>query len=582
VSLIPLSLSAAPTVRFAGQLGGLVTDSSGKPQAGALVMLFNRQEHVLQRVPTDLGGTFSFEDLLPDIYSIRVSFATFVPAIRDRVQVKPGMRSLLEINLSRVFSTVQVVSSVPAPGGLMNDDWKWTLRSNASMRPVLRMFPALGNSASPAGDSSSKTGIFSDSRGMVRISASDGAQYTGDVGEADLGTQFAFATSIYGGNRVQVSGNVGYGAVTGTPATALRTTFSREVGGTTPTLSVTMRQLFVPLHGAQPGAGNGIDSPSLRTLSLSYSDKSELTDSLTAEYGFAMDSVSFIDRLHYLSPYARLNYAVGKGKVFVTWTSGNARPELGVSSDDQNSELRRDLTALSVLPRVTLENERARVQRGDDYEIGVTQKFGSREFRLSAYNERVSNTALTIANPAGGLFPGDLVPDLFSNSAVFNAGSFDSSGYMASVIQDLGENYRVSVTYGTVGMLTARQNGAISSADELRRAIEAGSRPAVTLRASGTVPGMHTRFVTSYQWCNYGSSMPIPQYSTDATRPEPGLNLLVRQPLPTHGMPWRMEASAEVRNLLAQGYMPVTMANGQQLVLVNTPRTFRGGLAFVF
>ncbi len=76
--------------------------------------------------------------------------------------------------------------------------------------------------------------------------------------------------------------------------------------------------------------------------------------------------------------------------------------------------------------------------------------------------------------------------------------------------------------------------------------------------------------------------MPIPQYSTDAARPEPGLNLLVRQPLPTHGMPWRMEASAEVRNLLAQGYMPVTMTNGQQLILVNTPRTFRGGLAFVF
>ncbi len=49
-------------------------------------------------------------------------------------------------------------------------------------------------------------------------------------------------------------------------------------------------------------------------------------------------------------------------------------------------------------------------------------------------------------------------------------------------------------------MLTVRQNGAISSSDELRRAIEAGSRPAVTLRASGTVPGMHTRFVTSYQW----------------------------------------------------------------------------------
>jgi hypothetical protein len=544
-------------------------------------MLFNRQEHVLQRAATDIGGTFSFEDLLPDVYSIRVSLSTFVPAMRDRLQVKPGMRSLLEVSLSRVFSTVQVVSSVPTPGGLMNDDWKWTLRSNASMRPILRMFPALGNPANPAGDSS-RAAIFSDSRGMVRISASDGAQSTGDTGEADLGTQFAFATSIYGGNRVQVSGNVGYGAATGTPAAALRTTYSREIGGASPALSVTMRQLFVPLHGTQPGMGGSGDSPALRTLSLSYSDKTELTDSLTAEYGLGMDNVSFIDRLHYVSPYARLNYAVGKGKVFVTWTSGNSRPELGVSSDDQNAELRRDLTALAVLPRVTLENQQARVQRGDDYEIGVSQKFGSREFRVSAYNERVSNTALTIANPTAGLFPGDLVPDLFSNSAVFNAGSFDSYGYLASVTQELGENYRVSVTYGTVGMLTARQNGAIVSADDLRRAIDAESRPAVTLRASGTVPHWGTRFVSSYQWCDYGAAMPAPQYSTDSTRPEPGLNLLVRQPLPNHRMPWRMEASAEVRNLLAQGYLPVTMANGQQLILVNTPRTFRGGLAFVF
>ena len=48
------------------------------------------------------------------------------------------------------------------------------------------------------------------------------------------------------------------------------------------------------------------------------------------------------------------------------------------------------------------------------------------------------------------------------------------------------------------------------------------------------------------------------------------------------GVPWRMEASAELRNLLAQGYLPVSLANGQQLLLVNTPRSFRGGLAFVF
>lgn len=583
VTMLPVSAMAGPTVRFAGQLGGLVTDSGGRPQPGAVVMLLNRQEKILQRAATDIGGTFSFEELLPDVYAVRVSLASFVPAMRDRVAVKPGMRSLLEVNLSRVFSTVQLLNSVPTPGGLMDDDWKWTLRSNAAMRPILRMFPAIGTL--PGNTPASRAAMFSDSTGLVRISASDGGQSAGDAGEADLGTQFAFATSLRGGNRVQVSGNVGYGAATGSPAAALRTTFTREIGGTTPAVSFTMRQLYVPFRSGQTAsiAGSDTSMPTLRTMSLSYADKTELTEFLTAEYGFEMDNVSFIDHLHYFSPYARLNYSVGKGKVFLTWTSGNARPELGVSSDDRNADLRRDLTALSLLPRVTLENGATRIQRGDNYEIGVSQRFGSREYRASAYDERISNTTLMIANPEAGLFQGDLVPDLFSNSALFNAGTFDSVGYMASVTQDLGDDYKISATFGSLGMLTARQNGLIRSADDLRGALGSTNRPAFTVRASGTLHHAGTRFIASYQWTNYRSAMPIPEYSTDAARPEPGLNLSVRQPIPTlPGVPWRIEASAEIRNMLAQGYLPLAMPGGQQLLLVNTPRTFRGGLAFVF
>ena len=54
-------------------------------------MLFNKQDRLLQRSATDIGGTFSFDELIPDLYSVRISFASFVPAVRDRVMVKPGM-----------------------------------------------------------------------------------------------------------------------------------------------------------------------------------------------------------------------------------------------------------------------------------------------------------------------------------------------------------------------------------------------------------------------------------------------------------------------------------------------------------
>lgn len=583
VALLRVSaLHAAYPVRFSGILSGLVTDVSGKPQAGALITLFNRQNLPLQRAATDVSGSFSFDDLLPDIYSVRITLSSFVPAMRDRVQVRPGMRSLLEVNLSKVFSSIHLVSTAPVPNGLMTDDWKWALRTDSSLRPILRILPKAPTGAV----ASERTAMFSDSRGLVRISASDGAPAVSTTGEADLGTQFAFATSVYGGNRVQVSGNVAYASASGTPGAALRTTYSREFAGASPALSVTMRQMYAPRIGlALTGSPAGDGSfPALRTLAVSFGDKATLSDSLTAEYGFELDTISFLDRLQYFSPYAKLSYALPHGALDLTWTSGNARPELGMSSKDQNADLQRDLTSLAVLPRLTLENSRVKVQRGDDYEIGLSQRFGSREYRVAVYRESISNTSLTIANPDAGLFSGDLLPDLFSNSALLNAGHFENTGYLASVTQDFGDNFKVTATYGSIGVLDiARDAPEVQTAQELRTVIEGGKRRAITLRASGTVRGPGTRFVASYQWTDLQSAVPMPIFSTQSPRPDPGFNIVLRQPLPSFpGMPWRMEASAELRNLLAQGYLPVGLAGGRQMMLVNTPRCLRGGLAFVF
>ncbi|MGA2716040.1 MAG: carboxypeptidase-like regulatory domain-containing protein [Bryobacteraceae bacterium] len=591
------SAQAASPVRFSGQLVGLVTDVSGKPQPGAIVVLLNRQDQFLQRSATDALGTFSFGDLLPDLYSIQVSFTSFVPAIKDHIQIRPGMRSLIAVNLSRVFSSVQLVSTTPVPGGLMSDSWKWVLRTDSSMRPVLRILPAptpaqqsaettSGNATSGnAGDSGSRGSMFSDSRGLVKISASDGAPVMGDS-QADLGTEFAFATSVYGGNHLQVAGDVGYGVGSVAPSGAFRTTYSRELAdGLSPEIAVTMRQFYVPLRLGQSFFGGGDGStPVLRTTGISLGDKTQLSDALQMEYGFELDNVSFLNHLHYFSPYTKLTYSLPHGKADFTWTSGNARPDLGMSAADPNAELQRDLASLAMLPGISLSGGRSRVQRGDDYELGFSERFGSREYRVSGYRESVSNTTLTIASPELGLFPGDLLPNLFSNSASFDMGRFETVGYTAAMTQDLGDNYKLTLMYGSVGVVSMRtREMAGESADDLRRILESGHRPAVTVQFSGTWKHTGTRFMTSYQWTNYQSAMPGPMFSTQSIRPEPGFNVMVRQPVPAiPRMPWRMEATAELRNLLAQGYLPLTTPGGDQVLLVNTPRSIRGALAFVF
>jgi hypothetical protein len=569
---------AAVPIRFSGEIGGLVTDSAGKLQTGAVVLLFNKQDHLLQKSSTDAAGSFTFTDLLPDFYSVQASLTSFVPAMKERILVKPGMRSLLSVNLSRVFSSVQLVSIAPLPGGLMSDNWKWTLRTDNDVRPVLHILPGPRADA-PAAE---REAVFSGSRGLIRISASD--EVSG-AGEADLGTQFAFATSVYGGNRFGVAGNVGYASVSGAPSAAIRTSYSHNFAGAEPTLAVTMRQFYVPMRIGQTLTGSPDSTlPALRTLGVSLDDKTQLTDSTNLEYGFELDTVSFLDHLQYFSPYAKLSHALSHGALDFTWTSGNSRPGLGVSNTDPGGDLQRDLTDLALLPRVTLSEGHAKVQRGEDYEIGLSQRFGTREYRVYGYYDDISNTTLTIANPQGNLFPGDLLPDLFSNSALFNAGRFEMFGYATSVTQDLGDHYKVTLIYGSPGVIAPRSTEIPgTSAQDLRDLFGMTHRQALTMRVTGTIKCTGTGFVTSYEWTDYRSAMPGPIFTTDSARPEPGLNVVIRQPIPSiPGMHGRVEASAELRNLLAQGYLPLTLPGGQQLLMVNTPRSIRGGLAFVF
>jgi hypothetical protein len=47
-------------------------------------------------------------------------------------------------------------------------------------------------------------------------------------------------------------------------------------------------------------------------------------------------------------------------------------------------------------------------------------------------------------------------------------------------------------------------------------------------------------------------------------------------------MPGRFEVTADVRNLLAQGYLPVGGGDARRLLIVQAPRIIRGGVNFTF
>ena len=571
----PRVCRAAQPLKLSGAITGLVTNSLGVPQMGAVVVLYNRQDRAYERAITDERGEFKFLGLFPDSYSLRISLASFVPAMKRNILVQPGMRSVLAVNLSTLFSSIQFAYPPVENGSFMTDDWKWILRSASATRPVLRF---KGEALAKPPQRAAHATVFSDTRGVLRLSAGDGPMVSGIGSEADLGTAFALATSVFGNNSLEVSGNLGYGSQTGVPAAAFRTTYSRTSGG--PQVSVTMRQLLLP--GRVDGASDPATTPMLRSVATSVDDRAQIAHNVSLQYGFTLDSVSFVEHLNSFSPYARLVYSLGDhGEVAAAYTSGNARPDLA-GEGPQDSEFLHDLNTLALFPRLSLLGGRPKMQRGDNYELSYTRKARSRVYRVSGYRESVANAALSLIAP-DATYGGDLLPDLFTGNAIFNAGNYQSSGYTASVTQNLGESLSATVMYGGVDVLSVTGD-TFGTSDELRSMMRSRRRQAVMGRIAATSPWTGTHVIASYQWTGDSRAvMPGQLYTTQTLHPLPGLNFYIRQPIPgLSNLPWRIEATADLRNLLAQGYLPLSGVNGQQVVLVETPRSFRGGLSFIF
>lgn len=556
---------------------------------GATVFLYSRSEKMLARVLTNERGLFGFGLLAPNLYSVRVSLASFVPAVKQRIAVQPGMQSLLYVNLTSVLSSIELEYAKPGEGALMSDDWKWVLKGSASTRPVLRMLPA-STTPDPQQNQTASGNMFSDTKGLVNLSGGDPGSLGSAFSQADLGTAFALATSIYGRNELELSGNVGYSEHAGLPTTGFRSSFSRDGFG--PVVSVTVQQIYLPERGAGPFAGQSDSAPALRTMSVSMHDSIAVTDNLRLDYGGSFDSVSYMDHVNSLNHFARLTYDLGAaGKVKVAYSSGAPPIELAMPPSDAEGSnygdaeaLAQDLAALSVLPRLSLLDGHSAIQRSRDAEIGYEKRIHDTTFNVSAYREMVNNAAMTVVAPDGAFAPGDLLPDVSSQNSIFDAGSYRRSGVAASVSQALGNHVQIGSSFGSGGALAPTDSTAdATSAEALRQGLQVTQRFWVSARASAIMPVTGTVVTGSYQWMDYDDTiMPDHFYLTQSPYTEPGLNIRVRQPIPAvPGMPGRLEATAELQNGLAQGYLPVT-EGGQRVLLVPSPRALRGGLSFIF
>jgi len=561
---------------LSAQILGEVRNSTGVTQMGAAVSLYNRYDQLVRHSLSNQDGKFIFDGLAPDVYSIRVSLASFAPLLRRNISVLAGSENLLRIQLASALSTIELVPLSSPEGALMSDSWKWVLKSSHATRPVLRLLPQPSSSGSSS-SRSAMASLFSGTSGLVRLSAGDSDPFSGNP--QDLGTAFVLATSLNGSSQVHVSGNVGY-AASGFPSAGFRTTFRRDnESGEGPQLALTVRQIYLPsLMGSGPA---GSDTPALSTASLSTFDKMDIADLIHLEYGVSLESVSLFGRMNHVNPFARATYDLGeKSAVQVAVSSGTQPVELLAGSSNQ--DLNQDLMALGQMTRISRRNNQAAVERNKVIEAGYTAVKGSRTYRASVYGEEVSDAAFLMSGESGFVDPGDLLPDLASRGIVFNVGDYRRMGYSASVTQALGDRVEISVAGGRTDALQLQKSpdSLPANGDDLRSGIRNAPRPWVTAQADASVPVTGTHLATSYGWTDPNVLMPLHVSLTGKSDQKIGWNVYARQPLPAMGG-MHMEITADLRNLLAQGYVGI-QSNGRRAVLTNVPRAVRGGVSFIF
>ncbi|MEZ5362647.1 MAG: carboxypeptidase-like regulatory domain-containing protein [Bryobacterales bacterium] len=450
------SVAAAPAkADLSGSIVGWVKDERGAPQMGAAVSILTAEGQLAKRVFTDYSGQFIAEGLLPGAYAVKVALGRFLPLTRDNVQVTMGGRTVLDVSMRGLFSSLTLV--YPSAGVIkdMTDDWKWVLRTAHSTRPALRIAP------SPEHEETERVlrklqGTFVDTQAYAELSGGAGVAPGALANKSDLGTSFALATSVFGDNNVTVSGNLGNSATGENPATAFRTSYRRDLGMVNPEVSLTVRQLQASAVAGRTlfGSGQtGENAPTLETFSLGFGDRVKIGESTDFEYGFLYESVRFMQRLDFISPYGKVVYRPREGRrVELRYASGAPRPDATVTG---NERLRQQVSMLGMFPRVALHDGNATVQRTEHIELAVHEQVGKNLIEAGVFQDTINDAAVSAYVPDAMLTRGQVLPDLFSRASTLNGGRHFTRGYRVSYARKLADQLEAALGYSNSGVLTS-------------------------------------------------------------------------------------------------------------------------------
>lgn len=535
-------------------ISGYVRNANGVPQMGAAVDVLGSALQRL-RVFTDENGFFSASGLIPGYYSLKVSAPAFLPTLRDKINLRAGASVLLNLTLSTLFDSVQFA---PRRGTTDNGDWDWVLRSTAN-RPVLRILP--DGSAVVVAKGSEQTPEL---RGTLSFLAGSASEGFGSL--SDMNTRVVLEKSLFSTDTLRFRGDIGYGE--GVPNAILHASFSHQMAnGSKPEVALTMRRLSSP--------DLGLRNATLQALALSTSDNIVLGDVLELKFGSELQSVQFLGKVNALRPFGSIAAHLSPDTILeyrYSTSRPTSREEKGFDSAPA------DLSETD--PRMSMSGFSPALEKAHHQEVAISHREGPTNIQMAVYHDRVVDPALTGVGEFSSAV-GDVLPDVYSGTFTYQGRDFSVEGMRLVLQRKLTSDITATLDYGYGGTLDV--TGSNVSLRDSQQNSTVRYRHSISGKISGTAPKTKTRWVASYGWMDGRALTPVDMFNSSPGQTDPFLDFFIRQPLPgTGGLPGRMDLIVEVRNLLAQGYVPVFGQDGRTVYLVQSARAVRGGVAFSF
>ena len=312
--------------------------------------------------------------------------------------------------------------------------------------------------------------------------------------------------------------------------------------------------------------------PRCRRLTISAGDEIDLGDVLELKFGSELQTIQFLGHLNAFRPHGAADLHLSPDTV-VEYQYTTSRPDMRTEKGFDSAPA--DLSESN--PRVSVLNFSPQMESAHHQEVSVSHRAGNNNFQVAFFSDRISDVALTgtgDVTAAGGF----LLPDISSGTFSYAGPPLETNGLRVVLQHKFSADLAATVDYAYGGALDlSRPDVPLENAQQW---ISTQRRHALAAKLAGTVPRTHTKWIASYRWINGPAVTPVDLFNTSAGQSDPFLNVFIRQPIPSFG--GHMEAIIDIRNLLAQGYVPVVSQDGQTVYLVDSARSVRGGVSFSF